>query len=56
MAVNDIIEIPHLNCFAVAYKMEDENKWVYVYENDSLKTASKLKVGRTGGQKIHYNK
>lgn len=34
----------------------DNHKWIYVYHNDGMKRASRLKLNHTGAQKIHYNR
>jgi len=41
---------------AVSYTMKDNHKWLVVYKNQGLKIASKLKLGNSGAQKIHYHK
>jgi hypothetical protein len=36
--------------------MKDNHKWLVIYKNEGLKTGSKLKLGYSGAQKIHYHK
>jgi len=36
--------------------MADDHKWIYLYRNEGMKLASKLKLGHVGAQKIHYNR
>jgi hypothetical protein len=56
LAVNDVKEITHLRCLAVSYTLNDKFKWLYIYKNDGLKLASRLKLAHVGAQKIHYNR
>ena len=41
---------------AVSYTFRDNNKWLYIYQNDGFKVGSRQKVGHVGAQKIHYNR
>ena len=41
---------------AVSYTLNDNFKWLYIYENKGKKLGSRLKLSHVGAQKIHYNK